>query len=32
MEDSNAFIAIPAKMILFDDKKFVYLLLSPFEM
>jgi hypothetical protein len=29
-DESRAFMAIPASMILFDDKKFVYLLLSPF--
>ena len=29
-EDKKALIAIPAKMILFDDKKLVYLLFKPF--
>lgn len=32
IEEIIAFIAIPDKMILFDDKKFVYLPLSPLEM
>ena len=31
MEESKAFTAIPAKMILFDDKKLVYLTFKPFE-
>jgi hypothetical protein len=29
-DESSALIAIPASMILFDDKKFVYLLFKPF--